>query len=151
MDVRKLLKQILMLSVITIFSMSCYEIEKTSDPINPDEITGQYTAGFGLKENDYLLLQEDSTFIHYFKTLSGKLYIDTGFWEYSASPKYRHYTVVLNNFIMRYPQINGCFSNSESAGIDTLATRLVLNLYKHETSISIKFCPSRNQFYTKNY
>lgn len=140
-----------MLIAIAIFSISCYEIEKTSDPIKPEEITGQYTAGFGLKENDYLQLQEDSIFIHYFKTISGKLYIDTGFWEYTASPKYRQYTVVLNNFKMRYPQINGCFSNSESAYLDTLATRLVLNLYKDKSSISIKFCPSRNQYYTKKY
>lgn len=143
-------KQIWLLALIAGGIISCYDIDPTSDPIEVEDIAGKYTAGFGLMENDYIELKDDSTFIHYFKTISGKLYIDTGFWEYIASEKYHQYTLVLDNFKIRYPQWEGCYYNAEAGVFDTMPIRQPYNLYKNKNRISIKFCPSRNQFYTKD-
>jgi hypothetical protein len=53
-----------------------------TQPIVLSDLFGHYVGDFGETDVNYFDLFEDSTYISYYKTKDGHLYVDTGFWRF---------------------------------------------------------------------
>ena len=145
----KLLFNSVSIACVCLFLLEC-DIEPTSEPINESELPGKYIANFKGGLEEYIILNADHYYIHYFKSKSATEYTDTGHWKFynelgdSTSPRIR-----FDDFIFRYPILINCYDNSDNAVLDTTPSVWGTYLYKSSGHIAIKLCPRMRQYYFK--
>lgn len=141
-------RKLVLLCIISSFIYACDLEWEKSLPIEESEIHGRFDANFGESDTNFIDFLPDSTFIKYYKSESGELFVDTGQWKFSKKSWGGCY-IELNNFIIRYP-FDEYFINTALTEINDLK---IMNksfiVKKHSTLIYIQIIPNLGQTYKK--
>lgn len=147
--------------VLIIFIIINCNISYLTEKIDMKTVQGKYISNFGNALSDSIVLHSDSTFIHYYHLDSNFVYIDTGKWSFSFDTTYDEYSIDLDDFIIRHPQIeneyqhekyptiNNCLIESEDSFIDTTKVSLRFSFYKLVDKLYFDYCFSEVQYYYK--
>lgn len=122
------------------------EMVPISDPVEYEDVIGEYEANFSDEFVDMLILNNDSTYIHYFKSSTGAEYVDTNIWrldylEYDDGAK-RHAVVMLSAYKCRFasePSTNFRMKKYRQNSDDKNDVTMGLGVFKKAGSISIGF------------
>ena len=122
------------------------EMVPMSDPVEYEDVIGEYKANFSDEFIDMLTLNTDSTYVHYFKSSLGVVHVDTNSWRldylgYKEDNK-RHAVVMLNAYKCRFasePSIDFRMKKYQQNPDDSTDTTMGLGVFKKDGSIAIGF------------
>ncbi|MFH2037011.1 MAG: hypothetical protein ABIJ45_11455 [Candidatus Zixiibacteriota bacterium] len=142
----KITKYLLIMTFICI--CSC-DVSPDSEPINKDELVGEYVANYRAGILDKIIIKKNDIYIRIFESNIGSTFVDTNSWELiNELGNVNRPTITFFGFVERYPIYVNCYNMSRGK-INNAPHNWGTYLKKRGSNIRIERCPAKHQYYIK--